>query len=292
MQSLGIVSPCTFRFIDMNTRFISMLLVPLAILSSGSSDVVPSGEIPLHLRTRIQPFHGDSPATEAHFDASIDPSHTAIIITDMWDRHWCRGATERVRAIAVRMEPLIEQARRAGILVIHAPSDTMSFYKNAPGRLLAENAPKAVPPPEQKIQDAPLPSDDSDGGCDTPGDHEHIVWTRETPLLHIAPGDIISDSGTEIYNVLRDRHISTILYMGVHANMCILNRTFGIRQMTRWGMRCILVRDLTDAMYNPASPPHVSHAQGTELVIEFIERYWAPTTTSTDLLSAIRARAK
>ena len=80
----------------------------------------------------------------------------------------------------------------------------------------------------------------------------------------------------------------TLLFMGVHANMCILNRTFGIRQMTRWGMRCILIRDLTDAMYNPASPPYVSHAQGTELVIEFIERYWAPTTTSTDLLSALQ----
>jgi nicotinamidase-related amidase len=273
-----------------NTRLISFLVLPLAMLCSGYPDAAPSAGISLPLRTRIQPFHGDSPAAEAHFDASIDPSHTAIIITDMWDLHWCHGATQRVRAIAVRMEPLIEQARRAGILVIHAPSDTMSFYKNTPGRLLAENAPKADPPPELKIQDGPLPIDDSDGGCDTPGDHEHIVWSRETPLLHIAPGDVISDSGTEIYNVLRARQINTILYMGVHANMCILNRTFGIRQMTRWGMRCILVRDLTDAMYNPASPPHVSHARGTELVIQFIERYWAPTTTSTELLSALSPR--
>jgi nicotinamidase-related amidase len=275
----------------MNARLISILLLPLAVLGSGYPDAVPSSEISLNLRSRILPFHSDGPATEANFDESIDPSHTAIIITDMWDRHWCHGATRRVGAIAVRMEPLIEQARRAGILVIHAPSDTMSFYKDAPGRLLAENAPKATPPPEQKIQDGPLPIDDSDGGCDTPGDHEHRVWSRETPLLTIAPGDIISDSGTEIYNVLRLRHINTLLYMGVHANMCILNRTFGIRQMTRWGMRCILVRDLTDAMYNPASPPYVSHAQGTELVIEFIERYWAPTTTSTELLSALGARS-
>ena len=276
----------------MNTRLIAMLLLPVAILSSGSSGAVPSGEIRLHLRTRTQASHGNGPATEAFLDESIDPSHTAIIITDMWDLHWCHGATQRVRAIAGRMEPLIEQARRAGILVIHAPSDTMSFYKDAPGRLLAENAPKAVPPQERKIEDGPLPIDDSDGGCDTPGDHEHRVWSRETPLLHIAPGDVISDSGTEIYNVLRTHHINTILYMGVHANMCILNRTFGIRQMTRWGMRCILVRDLTDAMYNPASRPHVSHAQGTELVIEFIERYWAPTTTSSELLSALHARSE
>ncbi len=275
----------------MMTRLFCILLLTLAVTAPGFPSANPSREFRLRLRTRIQPFPNSKAAAEANFDEWIDPSHTAIIITDMWDRHWCRGANQRVAAIAVRMEPVIEQARRAGILVIHAPSDTMSFYENAPGRLIAENAPQAAPPSEEKILDGPLPIDDRDGGCDTPGDHEHRVWTRESPLLHIAPGDVISDKGAEIYNVLNARHIHTILYMGVHANMCILNRTFGIRQMTRWGMRCILVRDLTDAMYNPASPPYVSHAQGVELVIEFIERYWAPTTTSTELLSAIHASA-
>lgn len=272
-----------------NMQLVWPLVLTLAAVVPQQSGAPQSRKISLHLRTRVQPFHDDEAMTEAQFDESIDPSHTAIIITDMWDLHWCRAATQRVAEIAVRMEPVIEQARRQGILIIHAPSDTMSFYQDAPGRLLAENAPQAVPPPERKIVDGPFPIDDSDGGCDTPGDHEHQVWTRETPLLHIAPGDVISDKGTEIYNVLRARHIDTILYMGVHANMCILNRTFGIRQMTRWGMRCILIRDLTDAMYNPASRPYVSHAQGTEMVIEFIERYWAPTATSTDLLSALHA---
>ena len=92
------------------------------------------------------------------------------------------------------------------------------------------------------------------------------LGSRETPLLRIAPGDVISDNGYEIYSVLREHQINTVLMMGVHADMCILNRSFGIRQLTKWGMHCILVRDLTDAMYNPASAPHVSHSAGTELV--------------------------
>jgi hypothetical protein len=57
--------------------------------------------------------------------------------------------------------------------------------------------------------------------------------------------------------------------------------------MTRWGVKCILVRDLTDAMYNPAQAPHVSHADGTELVIEYIEKYWCPSTVSKDLMAAL-----
>jgi hypothetical protein len=84
-------------------------------------------------------------------------------------------------------------------------------------------------------------------------------------LLSIEAGDIVSDRGTEIYNVIAARRIDTVLIMGVHANMCILNRSFGIKQLARWSVPCILVRDLTDAMYNPKSRPYVSHAAGTDL---------------------------
>jgi nicotinamidase-related amidase len=260
-----------------------------AVSASGSSRS-DDGQIELRLRTRIQPFHGDGPWVDADFNQNFAIPETAIIITDMWDKHWCSGATGRVGQIAQRMEPLLNKARDAGILIIHAPSETMAFYANSPGRLLAKNAPQSTPPPEILFRDAPLPIDDSDGGCDTPGDKFYTAWSRENPALTIAPGDVISDSGTEIYNVLKQRHINTVLFMGVHANMCILNRSFGIRQLSKWGLRCVLVRDLTDAMYNPASKPFVSHTAGTELVIEHIEKYWAPTVTSEALLAALQGQ--
>ena len=134
----------------------------------------------------------------------------------------------------------------------------------------------------------PLPIDDSDGGCDTPGEIEHRAWTCQHPGLKIAPEDYISDNGGEIYNLLRSRSIETVFYTGVHANMCILNRSFAIKQMTKWGVHCVLLRDLTDAMYNPESAPHVSHEAGAGLVIEYIEKYWSPTSVSNDLLEALK----
>ncbi len=243
-------------------------------------------DLQLSLQSIIHPFKTGDTWTLAHFEQKIPSNRAAIVICDMWDKHWCRGATNRVEGLARRMEPVLEQARAKSILIIHAPSETMTFYANAPGRLLAEHAPVVAPPSasEPMVKEPPLPIDDSDGGCDTPGDKEHQAWMRETPLLKIAGGDVISDKGSEIYNVLQQHHIDTVLMMGVHANMCILNRTFGIRQLTRWGIHCILVRDLTDAMYNPASRPYVSHSSGTNLVIEHIEKYWAPSVTSDDLL--------
>ena len=78
-----------------------------------------------------------------------------------------------------------------------------------------------------------------------------------------------------------------VILVGVHTNMCVLKRSFAIRQMTRWGLQCLLIRDMTDAMYNPEDAPHVTHAKGTELVVEHIEKYWSPTLMSSDLLSAL-----
>ena len=84
--------------------------------------------------------------------------------------------------------------------------------------------------------------------------------------------------------------VHNVLVTGVHANMCVLNRPFAIKQLTKWGFRCILVRDLTDAMYNPQDRPYVSHLRGTELVIEHIEKYWAPTVQSPDLVRAAQQK--
>jgi nicotinamidase-related amidase len=193
-----------------------------------------------------------------------------------------------VAALAKKIEPVLETARRKGIIIVHAPSETMSFYTDAPQRRRMLSLPVFAPPRELNLSAPPLPIDDSDGGCDTPGDHEHRVWTRENPGLQIEAADYISDNGTEIYNLLRSRGVNTVFYAGVHANMCILNRSFAIKQMTKWGMRCILLRDLTDAMYGPQDSPHVSHQQGTELVIQYIEQYWSPTALSDDLSRALR----
>jgi hypothetical protein len=72
---------------------------------------------------------------------------------------------------------------------------------------------------------------------------------------------------------------------GVHTNMCVLGRSFGIRQMVMIGMNVVLVRDLTDGLYDPRKPPHVSHDAGVGLLVGHIEKYWCPTITSSDLLN-------
>ncbi len=46
-----------------------------------------------------------------------------------------------------------------------------------------------------------------------------------------------------------------MILLGVHTNMCVLGRPFGLRQMAKNGKNVVLMRDMTDTMYNPQSGP-------------------------------------
>jgi len=244
--------------------------------------------ITVPIRSRVELFRGSGEWRDVTVPESIDPATTAIILCDLWDKHWCRGATARVGVLTEKVNPVLKAARRKGVLIIHAPSDTMGFYKDAPQRLAMLAIPSAPVPVSKDIPTPKLPIDDSDGGCDTEGDKFYKAWSRQHPAIDIGPNDLISDKGEEVYSALRLRGIKHLLVAGVHTNMCILNRSFAIRQMTKWGVRCILLRDLTDAMYDPKDAPHVAHDEGTNLVIRHIEEHWAPTMLSADLLARLR----
>ena len=217
----------------------------------------------------------------------VPAGQTLIVICDMWDRHWSRGASERVDAMAPRLNAVVHAARQTGAWVMHAPSETLAFYEQSPARQRVVNLKAVKPPRNRKLPDPRLPVDDSDGGSDTGEKPWFRAWTRQHPVIEIDEElDGISDNGQEIYSFLRAYNIEQVLLAGVHANMCILNRSFGIKQMARWGIPIALIRDLTDSMYNPAMPPYVSHAEGTRLIIEYIEKFWCPTILSQDLLEA------
>jgi nicotinamidase-related amidase len=264
-------------------------LAPALAIFVASPAATPESH--LRLRSRVELYKGSGDWREVVVDAPFSASSSALILCDMWDNHWCQGAAGRVGILARKIAPVVDAARAHGFLIIHAPSDTMQYYKDAPQRVNMLAIPPVQPPAPLALADPPLPIDDTDGGCDTPNNPlpvNYRNWTRENSAIRIGPADLISDDGRQVYSALRAHGIKTLFLAGVHANMCILNRTFAIRQMTKWGVHCILIRDLTDAMYNPARRPFVSHERGTELVIEYIEKYWAPTVTSGDLVQALK----
>jgi hypothetical protein len=154
-------------------------------------------------------------------------------------------------------------------------------------------AQKVTPPvpilktcPLDPAREKDLPVDDVTQPCDDETVGPAVRrYNRENELLEIAAEDGISDSGEEIYSYFCHQKIHNVVMMGVHTNMCVLGRPFGIRQQVRLGMNVVLARDLTDAMYDPRQRPWVTHERGTAMIIEHVERYWCPTVQSEDLHS-------
>jgi hypothetical protein len=103
---------------------------------------------------------------------------------------------------------------------------------------------------------------------------------RQIETIEIAPEDAISDDGQEVFNLLEQRGIEDVIVMGVHTNSCVLGRPYGIRQLVYVGKKPLLCRDLTDSFHRD----HRGHFQGTESIVEHIEKYWCPTITSDQLV--------
>lgn len=226
---------------------------------------------------------------------SWDPARTAIVVIDMWNKHWCASATTRVGELAVPMQQWVAAARAMNVTIIWAPSDCTNYYVHTRARhntLALPNTTLPTPAPPAPASSAPFPlSSDTDGGCDTPC-KQYAAWTHQIDTLQLEPTDFLitaAQNGTqELWNVLQARRVQNIMYAGVHENMCIMDRPFAIKEVRSLGWpkeRMAVVRELVDVMYTPKDTPYVSHAAGLAIHTEYVEKFWAASVSMYDILA-------
>jgi nicotinamidase-related amidase/type 1 glutamine amidotransferase len=262
----------------------------------------------LTLRKQVRVADGLAQFHTASESQTWNLKETAIILCDVWDSHTCENAVKRVNELSPRLNEVVMALRKSGVTVIHAPSGCMDSYKDHPGRKRAMETPKSkslpaeiekwcykIPAEEQGV----YPIDQTDGGCDDePAQHaawtEKIIkegrdpkrpWKKQTETIAVDNSkDYVSDQGDEVWSILEAKGAKNVIIAGVHTNMCVLGRPFGLRQMSKNGKNVVLLRDMTDTMYNPKSAPYVSHFTGTDLIIAHIERHVCPTITSDQII--------
>jgi nicotinamidase-related amidase len=288
--------------------FVTCLVAATVLIASAVAGDDPPTAISVKLRRQIPQNVGTDrylPELESQAWAA---DRVAVIICDVWDAHHCLNAVRRVTELAPRIDAFANRMREQGATIIHAPSDCMPQYEEHPCRVRSKETMHPNKAPEtirswcnaiESESGLPYPVDQSDGGEDdemmehgqwhatlaSMGRDPKRPWLRQTPAIGIdADRDYISDSGTEIWSILKERGIEHVLLCGVHTNMCVLGRPFGLRQLTAHGFHAVLVRDLTDTMYNPKRWPYVNHFTGTDLVIDHIERSVCQTITSDQVL--------
>jgi nicotinamidase-related amidase len=223
----------------------------------------------------------------------LDKIRLAVVICDMWDAHHCDSAAQRVAEMAPHMDRVVTSLRATGARIIHAPGGCVDFYRDTPARRNAQRVPRieALVPidwqPLDPSREPELPASlmnpgscscDSPEPCCEPG-HSY-PWTRQIATIRIADEDVVTDDGHEVFSLLEHWDITDVLVMGVHTNICVLGRPYGIRQLVYLGKRPLLCRDLTDAFHRDAR----GHTWGTREVIAHIERHWCPTVTSNQLV--------
>lgn len=276
--------------------------VTLSMTSSLQAETVD-----VSLRKRVA-THDEAGNYRVEFEKQAwDASETAVIVCDMWDAHHCLNAVRRETEMAPRLNEFLNAMRSKGALIVHAPSSCIGPYETHPARAKAKEAPMAANLPKEiaswcyKIpseEQGVYPIDQTDGGEDddlaehtawhaqlaAQGRNPKAPWLKQIDVIDIHDVDAISDSGVEIWNLLEQTKVKNVMLLGVHTNMCVLGRPFGLRRMAENGKNVVLVRDLTDTMYNPQRAPFVSHFSGTDLIVEHIEKFVCPTITSNQVL--------
>ena len=175
----------------------------------------------------------------------VEASAASLIVCDMWDRHWSSGAASRVELLAPRVDEFCRRMRSAGVLIVHAPSETVGAYRDGEARARVPDCAQAQA--VRHLELPPLPVTCDNGGSDTDDEYppDTAVWTRQHPAIWIDEGvDGISDDRPKIASYLIANKRQVVLMVGVHANLCVLDRSFGLPALVGFGLQPVLVSDL------------------------------------------------
>lgn len=243
----------------------------------------------------------------------IDPAQTAIVVVDMWNAHWCTAFTDRLPELFAPMNESLEIARQLGIQIVYAPADVnvtnpYSHWASTTYRTDWAGIPDVPQPYTRRFaagDTMPFYSPTYGASpfcqCDPnvmPG-WPCVSFAAATDQVQaitdgMRVGDLITDSGQELYNLTQARGIKTLLYTGVASNWCVWNRPFGMGAMYQAGLDTYLVRDLVQSFsgdhYNPegdgafgVSNADFTPAIGDQIVVNHYERNGIGTVSRTQL---------
>ncbi|MDF1667708.1 MAG: hypothetical protein P1V97_38580, partial [Planctomycetota bacterium] len=114
-------------------QFITLSLVALSLSSCDRQAKQSAGAKRKAIALRFERLNEDGTAWRGRKE--LAPAKLAIVVVDVWDRHWCKAHTARVGSLAKKIEPFLGKARKLGIHVIFGPSGTMKAYRSHPARL-------------------------------------------------------------------------------------------------------------------------------------------------------------
>ena len=249
---------------------------------------------------------------EAYLDWEIPIEQAALVLVDVWNWHYLKDTMERSEEICQKLlKPLVKEARRAGLRVIHAPSS--SFAAQFPQWV---GHSRSAQPDGKPLREEPLyprwdgtwpPADFLEDGngrrkgayarYSRPEEPRRPELTRDRQeKLAVHPdflpqdGDVVVANGRELHEYCREKGILFLFYAGFNTNMCIMERDYGVVAMgpRGRGYACVLVRDCTTGMETYRSQERLEQ---TRAAIDRIEMLFGYTVSSAELMEALASHA-
>lgn len=259
---------------------------------NGRSDDHPS----LRVRPRYHRWHVD-PGVDwleintryAMLDWTIPLPQAALVLVDVWQRHYIKDAEARAEAIiSEKLVPLLAACRKAGMAVIHAPSPGVA--KSHPNwvRLVSESE------MERKLDDWPPPQFRNKGGTYEAYRRPHeprAAERRNLPSLRIHPKvqplakEPVVATGEELHRYCKQHGVLFLLFAGFNTNCCIILRDYGTIQMSQRGYEVVLIRDCTTGMESRETQPTLSQTRNAILQLEMFGQY---SVASDEIVAGLR----
>ena len=225
----------------------------------------------------------------AWLDWEIPLPQAALVLVDVWDRHYLGDTAARAEGIIQeRILPLLGACRRVGLRVIHAPSPPQARENPAWTRLVPESEADppadAWPPPDLRTRKGEferyaLPAEPRDA------EREDLrSGKRMHPDVQAAGDEVVVATGEELHRYCKREGILFLFFLGFNTNACILLRDYGTLEMSKRGYEVLIVRDCTTGMESAQTHQELGQTRGAVLFLEMFGRY---SVTSGELIAGL-----
>ena len=159
--------------------------------------------------------------------------------------------TEKI--IVEKIVPLSNAFRSAGSLIVHAPSYQVALKypdflpKMTDQEIWGNLQPKHQWPPKEFMSCSGQFSSRMRPEQSSPNKKFNDIienWAI-APEMEPQKGDVVIRTGEELHHLLEQRKILYLFYVGFATNICMLNRDYGMKLMSKRGFEIILARDAT-----------------------------------------------
>jgi nicotinamidase-related amidase len=240
----------------------------------------------------------DVPSVEANFqfverDLPLPVDQTALVLVDVWSTHYIDSWLARAKAVTeARIVPILESAREIDMTIIHAPSPPVADrYADAPELTRPEHTGPDWPPADFRgiYRRGPY--------AEFGRNQEPILpptYKRYETELCIAEsvkpleGEHVIHTGPQMHDLLAEKQILHLIYVGFATNWCVIGRDYGILAMNERGYNIILVRDATTGIEFHDT---IDTLNATAMTIREIETKQGWSTTTDGFINAVKNTA-